>query len=176
MQITQIPERVANCRGYIDNRRLMVTGTLTLPNFSRPTQDVSGAGIAGTVSTPTRGNLEAMQASFEARTLTAEALAAFRYGIHTLEFRAIIQGTDDTGAVEQRFSAFMKVAPVSITNGTIANGEEMGVTVTFEVLDILVIIDGITLCNISKLNNIVEFIGADGKLVNENATARDFLS
>lgn len=173
---TQIPERVSHCRAYIDNTRLSVTGELTLPDFSRPTQDVSGAGIAGTVSTPTRGNLEAMQASFACRVITAEALAAFTYAAHSLEFRAIIQGSDATGAIEQRFSAFMRAIPVSVTSGTVNNGEEMGASVQFEVLDIRIDIDGVTLVNVSKLNNIVQFANAQGVLVDENATAQEFLA
>lgn len=173
---TQIPERVSQCRGYLDNSRLCVTGELTLPGFSRPTQDVTGAGIGGTVSTPTRGNLDSMRASFSARVMTAEFLAAFTYAQHTLEFRAVVQGSDENGAVEQRFSAFMRVLPVSIDSGSLQNGEEMGATIEFEVLDCRIDIDGVTLCNISKLNGIVMFADASGRLVDENATARAFLA
>lgn len=176
MLSTQIPERVSQCRGYLDNTRLSVTGELTLPGFSRPTQDMAGAGIAGTVATPTRGSLDSMRASFAARVMTAEFLAAFSYAVHTMEFRAVIQGSDENGAIEQRFSAFMRVMPVSIDSGSLQNGEEMGATIEFEVLDCRIDIDGVTLCDISKLNNIVRFADASGALVDENATARSFLS
>lgn len=173
---TQIPERVSQCRAYIDNTRLSVTGELTLPDFSRPTQDMTGAGIAGTVSTPTRGNLDSMRASFAARVMTPEFLAAFGYGQHTLEFRAVIQGSDAQGAIEQRFSAFMRVVPVSTTSGTVQNGEEMGSSIEFEVLDIRVDIDDVTYVDISKLNNVVKIRNAQGVLVDENQVAQQFLA
>lgn len=173
---TQIPERVSQCRAYLDNTRLSVTGELTLPNFSRPTQDMTGAGMAGTAATPTRGNLESMRATFAARVMTPEFLAAFTYGQHTLEFRALIQGSNANGATESRFSAFMRAIAVSTTSGTIQNGEEMGCTIEFEVLDIRVDIDGVTYVDISKLNNIVKFRNAAGQLVDENAAANAYLS
>lgn len=173
---TQIPERVSQCRAYVDNTRLSVTGELTLPDFSRATQDMTGAGIAGTLSTPTRGALDSMRATFASRVMTPEFLAAFAYGAHTLEFRALIQSSDAFGATEQRFSAFMRVLPVSTTSGTIQNGEEMGASVEFEVLDIRIDIDGITYVDISKLNGVVRFRNAAGELVDELQTAQQFLA
>lgn len=173
---TQIPERVSQCRAYLDNTRLAVTGELTLPNFARPTQDMSGAGIAGTVATPTRGNLDSMRATFAARVMTPEFLTALSYGHHTLEFRAMIQASDAAGAVESRFSAFMRAVPVSTTSGNIQNGEEMGCTIEFEVFDIRIDIDGVTYVDISKLNNIVKIRNGAGQLVDENAAANAYLS
>lgn len=172
---TQIPERVSQCRGYLDNSRLSVTGTLTLPNFSRPTQDMTGAGISGTVSTPTRGSLESLRASFDARVMTPELLAAFTYEMHTLEFRAIIQSTNMGGAATQRFSAFMKAIPVSVTSGTIQNGEEMGASIELEVLAVTITIDEQVYAQVDKLNGIVAFADANGVLVDENAAAAAFL-
>lgn len=175
-QTTQIPERVSQCRAYLDNSRLSVTGELTLPDFSRPTQDMAGAGIAGPVAIPTRGNLESLRASFTSRVMTPEFLAAFSYGQHTLEFRAVIQGSDPNGSTQSLFSAFMRGVPVSTTNGAIQNGEEMGSSINFEVLDIRVDIDGITYVDISKLNNIVRIRNAAGVLVDENAVANAYLA
>lgn len=175
--LVTIPERVSQCRMYLDNRRQFVTGTLTLPNFERPTVDVSGAGIAGTISTPTRGSLNSLRASFNARVLTDEAFAAFSMRPHSLEFRAVIQGRDNLGNLtEQLFSCWMNATPVSLTSGTIDNGAEMGVTVTLEVTDILINVNGVVLCNVSKTNNIVQFRDATGALIDENAAANIFLA
>lgn len=176
MALVTIPERVSQCRCYLDNRRQNVTGTLTLPNFQRPTVDVSGAGIAGTLSTPTRGSLGSLRATFAARVFTDEAVSAFTYDSHSLEFRAVIQGRNALGALtEQFFSCWMTAVPVNLTSGTIDNGAEMGVTVELEVTDLLVIVDGIILCNISKPNNIVMFRDASGALVDENQNANTYL-
>lgn len=172
----QVPERVSQCRCYFDNGRLACTGELTMPNFTRPTQDVTGAGIAGTVSSPTRGNLDSMQATFASRVLTGEMIACFAPGVHDLEFRAIIQGIGaDSEAVQQRFSAFMRVIARGITSGTVNNNAEMGASAEFEVLDILVSIDDVKVVNVSKLNNIVEFLNKDGELVDDNAEASQWL-
>lgn len=171
-----IPERVSQCRCYFDNARLNCTGELTLPNFTRPTGDVSGAGIAGTISTPTWGNFDAMQASFASRVVTPELLAAFAPGVRTLEFRAIIQGIDSLGqSVKQRFSCFMRVLAQGLTGGSVNNGAEMSASATFEVIDVQLSIDDETLVNISKINNIVEIRQADGSMIDENADAAQWL-
>lgn len=171
-----IPERVCQCRCYLDNGRLAGTGELTLPNYTRATSDVSGAGIAGTISTPTRGNFESTEAQFAARVFTSELASAFAPGIHDLEFRAVIQGINaQSQAVEQNFSAFMRVLAKGLTGGTIANGQEMGSSANFEVLQETRSIDGIVLLNIDKINNIVEIRAADGSMVNETENINTFL-
>lgn len=172
----QIPERVSQCRCYFDNARLSCTGELTLPNHTRPTVDIMGAGIAGTISTPTRGNLDSMQATFTSRVLTAEMTACFAPGVHDLEFRAIIQGIDALGnSVEMTFSSFMRVMARGITRGVINNGAEMGASAEFEVLAERTTVNGVLLCDINKTNNIMRFRNANGELVDDNAVANDFL-
>lgn len=171
-----IPERVSQCRCYYDNARMSCTGELTLPNFTRPTADISGAGIAGTISTPTWGNLESQQASFASRVATPELFAAFAPGVRTLEFRAIIQGIDRLGqSVKMRFSCFMRVLARGVTVGTVNNGAEMSASAEFEVLDVSISIDDVMLINSSKVNNILEVRQADGSLVDENADAAKWL-
>lgn len=171
-----IPERVSQCRCYFDNGRLACTGELTLPNHTRATQDVTGAGIPGTISTPTRGNLESMQASFASRVLTSEMVAAFAPGVHDLEFRAVIQGINaQSEQVQQNFSSFMRVLSRGITRGTISNGQEMGASAEFEVLQERTEIDGNLLCNIDKINNIIQIRGIDGQIIDETANANEFL-
>lgn len=176
MAITTIPERVSQCRAYSENARLNCTGELTLPEFNRISADVSGAGIAGVLNTPTRGNFESSTASFASRVVTDEFIKTFSPGLKTLEFRAVIQGINNLGeSVEHNFSAFMRVMCKGVTLGTINNAAEMGATANFEVVDITITIDGTVLVNISKMNNIVEIVDSNGRLVDENQNANSFL-
>lgn len=171
-----IPEVVCNCRCYYDNTPKNFTGDLTLPVFTRATADISGAGIAGTISVPVRGNLEALQATYATRVATPDFFSTFSAGRHTLEFRGVIQGSDATEPKAMNFACFMGVMARGVTPGTITKAGEMGATAEFEVLDCTIIIDGVTYVNISKLNDIVEIRNAQGELVDENAEARQFLS
>lgn len=172
----KVPAVVSQCRCYFDNARLSCTGELTLANYTRPTVDISGAGIAGTISVPVQGNLESAQASFASRVLTAEMHAAFAPGLHNLEFRAIIQGIDAfDNPVEMQFSSFMTVMARGVTSGTINNASEMGATAEFEVLAETRSVNGVILCEVNKQNNIMRFRNAQGVLVDENAVASDFL-
>jgi phage tail tube protein FII len=171
-----IPEVVRNCRCYYDNKPKNFTGDLTLPVFTRQTADLTGAGIAGTVSVPVRGNLEAMQATYATRVATPDFFATFSAGRHTLEFRGVIQGSDATQSVDMNFACFMGVLARGVTPGNLTKASEMGATAEFEVLDCQVIIDGVTYVNISKLNDIVEIRDVNGDLIDENAEARQFLS
>lgn len=171
-----IPEVVRNCRCYYDNKPKNFTGDLTLPVLSRITIDLSGAGIAGTVSVPVRGNLEAMQATYATRVATPDFFATFGAGRHTLEFRAVIQASNATQSVDMNFACFMGVMARTVTPGTVTKAGEMGATAEFEVLDCTVIIDGVTYINVSKFNDIVEIRDVNGNMVDENAEARKFLS
>lgn len=171
-----IPEVVRNCRCYYDNNPKNFTGDLTLPNFSRATVDLSGAGIAGTVSVPVRGNLESMQATFATRVATSDFFATFSAGRHTLEFRGVIQGNTATVATDSYFSCFMGIMARGVTSGNLTKAGEMGASAEFEVLDCLIVIDGEVCVDISKFNDIVKVRGVDGKLIDENAEAKKFLS
>lgn len=171
-----IPEIVYNCRCYYDNKPKNFTGDLTLPVFTRPTADLTGAGIAGTVSVPVRGSLDSMQATFATRVATGDFFATFSAGRHTLEFRGMIQGSNATDPVDVTFSCFMGVMARSVTPGNITRGAEMGATAEFEVLDCQIFIDGEKYIDVSKLNDIVTVRDADGNLVDENEAARSFLS
>lgn len=173
---TKVPERVSQCACYFSNGRLAGTGVLTPAPLSRPTSDVHGAGIAGTISTPTRGNLESRRASFAFRVETPELASVFSAGTHTLEFRAVIQGLDALdNPIDALFSCFMRVMAVSYTPGTVDNGAEMGGTAEFEVLDELVTINGIVLRDISKTNNVMMIRNEFGMLVDELAITRAWL-
>jgi phage tail tube protein FII len=171
-----IPEIVRNCRCYYDNKPKNFTGNLTLPVLSRMTVDISGAGIAGTVSVPVRGNLEAMQATYATRVANPDFFATFSAGRHTLEFRGVIQASNATQAVDMNFACFMGVLARSVTPGAFTKAGEMGATAEFEVLDCTIIIDGVVYANISKLNDIIEIRDTSGVLIDENAEARKFLS
>lgn len=173
---TKVPERISQCACYFSNGRLAGTGVLTPAPLSRPTSDVHGAGIAGTISTPTRGNLESRRATIAFRVATPELAAVFSAGVHTLEFRAVIQGLGPLdNPVESLYSSFMRVMAVSWTPGTVDNGAEMGGTAEFEVLDELTTIDGLVLYDISKTNNVMMIRNELGVLVDELATVRAWL-
>ena len=171
-----VPERVCQCRCYLDNGRLVGTGELTLANWTRATADVTGAGFSGTISTPTRGNFESAQATFATRVYTPELMSAFAPGVHDLEFRAVIQGLNSMSqAVEQNFSAFMRVLARGITSGTISNSNEMGCSAEFEVLQETRSLNGIVLCRFDKINNIAEIRASDGTMINETLNINTFL-
>lgn len=170
-----IPEVVYNCRCYYDNKPKNFTGDLTLPEFNRATVDLTGAGIAGTVSIPVRGNLESQQATYATRVATPDFFATFGAGRHDLEFRGIIQGTEGAEEGEQRFACFMGVRARSVKPGNLTKAAEMGATAEFEVLYCEIRIDGQLVLKMDKLNDILAVIDADGNLVDELESARNFL-
>lgn len=171
-----IPQLITQCRAYHDNARLISTGELTLPNLTRPTVEVNGAGMAGPAAIPVQGSLESMQASFASRVLTPEMVAAFAPGVHSLEFRGIAQTLNAGGDItELRVSVFMRVMAHGITQGTMSNGAEMASVADFEVLDEYLKINDVLLVDFSKMNGILKIRNAEGKLVDENATAQAFL-
>lgn len=172
---TIIPEVVCNQRCYYDNRPTPFTGDLTLPVIARATQEISGAGIAGTIAVPITGAIASMQATFATRVASPEFMTVFSHGRHTLEFRGVIQGSEATKSSQMNFSCFMSVACVNVTPGTLVRNGEMGATAQFEVFDLLIQIDGVVYVDISKLNDICRIRNADGVLVDELAESRKFL-
>lgn len=170
-----IPEVVCNLRCYYDNSPQPFTGDLTLPVLSRTTQEISGAGIAGTIAVPVLGHLVSAQAQFATRVATPEFYSVFAHGRHSLEFRGIIQASRAAKSVQLNFSSFMSVMCVSITPGVLTRAGEMGATASFEVFDELVQIDGVTYVDYSKLNDICKIRNAAGILVDELENSRKFL-
>lgn len=177
MGAVQYPEVISQCRCYGDNRRMSTTGQLTMPNITRKTVDVDGAGVAGTMTIPILGNLEAMEATFAFPVLTDEAVATFAPGRHSLEYRAIIQGRGGRGqTIQQRFSCFMTVMAHGITQGNIQNANQMACTAQMSVIAIRTAIDDVVLYNIDIENNIVQTRDQSGDLVDDNETARQWLA
>lgn len=175
MDTALIPEVVCNLRCYHDNQPVPFTGDLTLPVIARNTQELSGAGIAGTVAVPVVGSIASMQATFATRVANPQFFTVFSGGRHTLEFRGVIQASKNTLSVQMNFSCFMSVACVNVTPGTLTRGGEMSATAEFEVFDLLIVIDGVTYVDISKLNDICRIRNAAGVLVDELAQSRKFL-
>lgn len=155
---------LVNYEVYGEGERLHGTASVDLPDIEFATTDIKGAGIAGSISFPIKGNFDNFTMTYHWRTLTesgAQYLSQQRGVIHSLRGA---QEAYDAGTGER------KVVPIRIDVRAHANKLALGkfepgeqVETELEVvLDwIKVTIDGKVVVDVDKFNFRAAINGAD---------------
>ena len=126
------PEAIVDFEVYEGGNNFMGIAQVTLPPINYLTQNITGAGISGTVEAVLIGMVDAMNATFNFRSATEAAIQLLKPEKHLLDMRVAEQHWDSI-ATQRSIQAdkyIMGVIPKNFSPGTVtpattsdANGE-----------------------------------------------------
>lgn len=160
--MSKIPETLINFRIYGDGNDMLGTADLTLPKMDAMTDTVKGAGIAGEVEVPVRGNFKSSELQAKWRTIDPNAAKLFTQTSHDIDCRGAFQVQDPgTGALDvQAVKLFCRVMPKGFELGKFEVAK-MTDTTSFEVLYLKLTINGKVVMELDKLNSVCKIGDTD---------------
>ena len=159
----KIPQVVNRYNLYRKGTKLVgLTGEVELPAVTMVTDTLEGAGTGGNMDIPVIGLTENIQIPF--MSLTKDLFSLANPGeAEDLTLRGAIQGTDPaTGKISYTSIAIsMRGTVKEITPGTVKSGGKMESSVTMTLSYYKIALDGETVLEIDKLNNVFVVNGDD---------------
>lgn len=139
------------------------TTSVTLPNLEYLTDTISGAGIGGEIDMPTLAQLGSITLEMALRRSNPQATALLAPGSHEVEVRWVTDTVDSTTGAVRAVGAkhICKGFSKSLEGGTLENNASQEANVILEVVYDKYIIDGETVWEIDKLNNVFVVNGTD---------------
>ncbi len=160
-----LPEAVNNFNVYKNGNQLIgISGEISLSDLSSVTETVEGAGLLGKYNTPIIGMYDSIQQEIPFRVLHDDIFSlANPAEVQDLTLRASLQSTvKGTGAVDSTgMRMVFRGRPVGFKPGTAKIGGQMGASVTLDCFYVLIEMDGKTMWEIDKLNNVFKVNGKD---------------
>lgn len=159
----KIDETIINFAVYEDANEYLGMAVATLPSIEFLTQELSGAGIAGSVEEVIAGHLSAMTATLNFRTVCASAVRLLEPRIHRIDLRVAQQQTDSrTSATEiTSLKHVMRVKPKKMSLGKAAAASAADVSGEYAVSYYALYMDGEKNTEIDPLNFICVINGTD---------------
>lgn len=158
-----VPEQLVNYKIYNGFSDMIGTADVTLPSLESMTNEVKGAGIAGSYNSPVTGHYGPMSMTVNWRVITGDAIALAAPKAHQLDIRGVIDQYD-AGAGEKKPVAVVvtvKALPKKVDLGKMDPGQKMDTQSEFEIVYLKIKIGGIKKVEIDKLNYIGEIGGKD---------------
>ena len=159
-----IPTKVNRYNVYNRGNRLLGMGDeLTLPSFEASTETVSGAGILGEIDDPTVGYFGNQEMEIPFRILDNEAtdMLDMTKAVQ-LEIRGAAQTTNSEGDIEyQGVRVVVRGRSNKFTPGKLKAGNPMDTSITLSILYILIELDGVSVLELDKLNEVFKINGND---------------
>lgn len=158
-----VPEKLINCKVYLDSNNLVGLADVQLPSLEVMTDTIKGAGIAGEIDSPTVGHYQSMQVGINFRTVTPEFARLAAQKAHQLDIRGAVQvfnaalGQSEIQAVKVVVSARTKKADL----GKLEAGAAQENSWEGEVVYLKLFIAGEERIEIDKLNFICVIDGED---------------
>lgn len=148
---------------YEDGVEFYGMAEIQLPDLSQVTADITGAGIAGTVSYPYIGQLEAMSLTMNFRETTIKTVKLFEPRNHYIDLRVPQQATNNTtGTIEVRAVKHeLTIIPKKISLGKVAPASSSEGTNEFSVTRFATYIDNVKILEVDPINFIFEIDGTD---------------
>lgn len=161
--MANISEAVINFAIYEDSTEYLGMAEVTLPELSNMTEDVKGAGIAGSYSSVIQGHIESMSLTLNFRTMTRDVVKLYEQRNHTLDLRLAQQGKDTTAGVVTTTPVkhIMIVQPKKLSPGKVAPASPADASAEFAVTYWATYIDGEKVLEIDMLNFIYNVNGTD---------------
>lgn len=163
-QVNPIPEKIVNYNVYDEGKKLVgVAGEITLPSLEAMSEEISGAGIAGSYESPTPGHFGSITMEIPFRTLIESTFSLLEPRGRTLTFRASQQSYDvASGRIAHRgLKITVKTMPKSISLGTLGIGKPTETSNTVEVMYLKIEENGVVLLELDKINFIFVVNGID---------------
>lgn len=161
--MSKVDELVINYAIYEDAVEYLGTTEVTLPDLEYMTEELSGAGIAGSTEEIIIGHLNAMSTTFNFRTVTAAAVELMEPRVHRIDLRVAQQKMNlRTSANEvSGVKHIMKVKPKKTALGKVAAASTADVSGEYAVSYYAMYMDGKKVTEIDPLNFICIINGKD---------------
>ena len=158
-----IPERGINFSVYHEGRDLLGVAEGSLPNLESITSDISGAGVAGTVSSPVLGHFGSLELSLTWRNVTKDIFKLAGQYSHNIDLYAAMQDYNAGRGVYKVNSlhVYVKAIPKNITIGNLVSGDTTGTTTALECTYMKIDINNNNYAEIDKFNYICKIRGVD---------------
>lgn len=159
-----IPTKINRYNVYNKADRLLGAGDeLSLPDFEASTETVSGAGILGEIDDPTVGFFSNQEMEIPFRVLDQEAVNMLDMTQAVqLTVRGAQQTTNTEGDIEYRpMRVVVRGRSAKFSPGKVKAGSPMDTTVTLTVLYILIELNGKSVLELDKLNEVYKVNGKD---------------
>lgn len=160
-----MPEKVTNFNLYGEEgtRFLGLASEITLPNFETLSEEIKGAGLAGSYDSPTPGHFGAMTMDFSFNTVTDDAFKVYGKTSTKLTLRAAQQSYDASAGAEVQKGLKIVFAgrPKGLDGGKIAVASTTGTKVTVSISYFKAEIDGKEIIEWDFFNNIFRVNGVD---------------
>lgn len=157
------PESNIDFEVYEDSVNFVGIAQVTLPNINYLTQDITGAGIAGTVEAVLIGMTDKMAATINFRSATDAAVKLLKPVKHLLDLRVAEQLWDSVGAQRnvQGVKYVLGVTPKNFTPGNVSPASPSDASGEYSVFYYASYKDGKKLWEIDPFNYICEIDGVD---------------
>jgi len=128
--MSKINETVINFAVYENSTEFYGMAEVTLPEITNITQEIKGAGIAGTYESVIKGHIEAMSMTLNFRTMNKDVVKLMEIRDHQIDLRAAQQEKDTVSGstktvaikhimvVQPKKTNFGKIAQASPSDGS----------------------------------------------------------
>lgn len=162
--MSTIPTKINKYNVYNEGERLLGMGDeLTLPDFESSSETLSGAGILGEIDDPTVGYFANQEMDIPFRILDREAVDMLDMTKAVkLQIRGAQQTTDSEGDIQFRsVRVVVRGRCKKFTPGKFKAGSPMDSGVTLSLLYILIELEGKSILELDKLNEVFKINGND---------------
>lgn len=158
-----IPDKLVNFACYDENAVMVGTADATLPDLAYMTEELQGAGIAGSIDSPAVGHFQSLTTTINWRTLMEDNISFVAPKTYHFTFRGSLQMYDETTGeyVTKALKVVMKVLPKNLNLGALNVAAQMGTTATFELTYLKIDIANREYLEIDKVGFICRIDGVD---------------
>lgn len=165
--MAMIPESLAGFNVYDgENGERMIgqTGNMSLAPITAITNEVTGAGIAGSYAAPAAGNYQSISQEIPLQAPTPQSFRFMNPMVRSvLNIRGLVQVVDRATGIRDRVPLRIMLAGygTAISPGTLQAGNPLGSTLTMEVTHYLITLGNETVFEVDKLNQVCVIDGED---------------
>jgi P2 family phage contractile tail tube protein len=161
--MNQIPERLINFNVYNGSKVMLGVADVELPEVTKMTDTISGAGIAGEIESSVLGHFESMEATINFRTVQKEAVELLSSRSRQITLRGVqqVQDASNGETIVQRVRVTMNVQNKGFALGTFAPASNTDSSGTYEVTYLALYIDDKEILIIDKYNMVFKINGND---------------
>jgi len=158
-----IPDKLTNFICYDAGSEILGVTTVNLPDLAYMTESMSGAGIAGEIDSPTKGHFQSLVTTINWRVIYEDNVSYSAPETYHFAFMGNVQLYDE-GSGEFRdkgVKVVMRCIPKSVSLGELGVATQSGTSVAYEVIYLLISVNGKSMAEIDKLNFICVINGKD---------------
>ena len=139
------------------------TSSYKRPSLEMLTDTIKGAGIMGEIDLPTIGQLGSLEVEIAFKKSNKKAIEMFSQKSHEIESRWVSDSIDSSNASLKTDAnkEIIKGIPKKLDLGSIETNTANEVSLALEVLYYQYIVNGESLIEIDKLNNVMKILGVD---------------